>query len=78
MNVKQAIEALEQARQVVGDDAPVLMVDSLPVVRFQPSAKNGCVWVSDAESNETDPRRENWDYEKDKEELFEIYRRTMP
>jgi hypothetical protein len=46
LTVDRAIAALFRARDKVGGDAPLLMMDSLPVTRF-PVAE-GVVFVSDA------------------------------
>jgi hypothetical protein len=60
LTIDGAIRALQRAREQVGGDAPLLMVDGLPVHRLEAWAQNWhragpCVYVSDA-APEPDPQ----------------------
>jgi hypothetical protein len=49
MTINEAIRALDEAREELGGDAPLLMADGLPVRRlpFDRDCVNGAVYVSD-------------------------------
>jgi hypothetical protein len=54
MTIDQAIAALQAARAVVGGNAPLLMVDGEPLVKFdvvQDSfhVEGGCLYLCDAQ-----------------------------
>ncbi len=47
MNLNEAIQALTEARDQLGGDAPLLMADGRDVVEFQMFEDDHCIYVSD-------------------------------
>jgi len=64
MTIDEAIEALAEARDWVGGDAPLLMADGTPVVKFDVTDDNSlthgpCVYVCDQPDDEDEEEGAN-------------------